>query len=405
MASIKRRSGSQNWVACFTLPNGQRRQVSTGLTDDKAAFQIALAYEKAAGMAAAAKLNQRTARRVLTEIAAITGSATPQATVTVGAFLAERLRTFPSRFRGRTAEKFAFALRHFTDKSGMADSPLDAVGREQAGEWVEMLRAEGLSPATINGHLQALRTEFAEAEARGLIDRNPWRDTRIRGTRKRAQHRHAFTFQQFRDLVTALGLADCPIPHADEWRLLVLVAGYTGQRRNDCLRLTVEQIDQRAGLIRFFRAKTNDWHVAPVHPALGRELAVALKERQRGPVFPALSALPPTGRRSVSDQFRQRVLPLVGIAQPYEKAGESRARRLAPYSFHSLRHSLSTWLNQAGASDVTRMLAVGHSDAGVSRGYTHAQLEDARKAIELLPALQNEPATLQGPQSSPNERP
>ncbi len=88
----------------------------------------------------------------------------------------------------------------------------------------------------------------------------------------------------------------------------------------------------------------------------------------------------------MTDIFRQQVLPLIGIVQPYEKHGEKRrARTLAPYSFHSLRHALSTWLNAADVSDPDRMEIVGHSDAGVSHGYTHAGLRQARRALQKIP--------------------
>ncbi len=90
----------------------------------------------------------------------------------------------------------------------------------------------------------------------------------------------------------------------------------------------------------------------------------------------------------MTDIFRQQVLPLIGIVQPYEKhTGEEkrRARTLAPYSFHSLRHALSTWLNAAGVSDPDRMEIVGHTDAGVSHGYTHAGLRQAKRAMRKIP--------------------
>lgn len=47
---------------------------------------------------------------------------------------------------------------------------------------------------------------------------------------------------------------------------------------------------------------------------------------------------------------KQTILPRVGIVQPYAKRTEEKGvdRTLAAYSLHSLRHSLSMWLNNAG---------------------------------------------------------
>lgn len=52
MASVKQFPGSANWYACYRLPNGKRVQRSTGQTDEAAAKQIAIGYEKAAMSAA-----------------------------------------------------------------------------------------------------------------------------------------------------------------------------------------------------------------------------------------------------------------------------------------------------------------------------------------------------------------
>ena len=61
---------------------------------------------------------------------------------------------------------------------------------------------------------------------------------------------------------------------------------------------------------------------------------------------------------------------------------------LAEYSLHSLRHSLSTWLNQAGVPDATRMALAGHEDEDVSLGYTlMLELETRSAALGKIPSL------------------
>ncbi|PXA03989.1 hypothetical protein DDZ13_08050 [Coraliomargarita sinensis] len=54
------------------------------------------------------------------------------------------------------------------------------------------------------------------------------------------------------------------------------------------------------------------------------------------------------------------------------------------YSFHSLRHSYSTWLNEAGFSETDRMRIVGHADKKVSQKYTHAQIETVQENLKRL---------------------
>ena len=385
MASLKKRPGSQMWVACYTLPDGARRQASTHTADAGEAMQIALSYEKASGMARSHRLTATTAKRVLAEIASIAGSNIGGEVSTVRVFLGRQLESLKKTQRGRTLEKYTHHLQLFIDEAELADETLDSITQAHAADWRDHLTERGLSGTTINQHLGTLRRSFADATQREMISRNPFAAATVKGTKKKKQRREAFTIPQFFALLDALELADCPIPHADEWLTLVMLGGYTGQRKNDCVRLTAEQVDLRAGVIRFWRSKNNNWHEVAIHPALLRRLSPLVKATGKGLLLPNLAALPATGRNSSTDTFRQQILPLIGLSQPYADAGASRGRRIAPFSFHSLRHSLSSWLNAAGATQADRMALVGHEDSRVSDGYTHTGLENARRVIALIP--------------------
>lgn len=221
------------------------------------------------------------------------------------------------------------------------------------------------------------------------LTKNPWENLSIANANKTAQKRDAFTFTQFEALLAATSAPAVALKHAEEWHRLVCVGGYTGQRKTDCVQLTGEQVDLARGVIRFARRKNKDVREVPIHPSLRPALVSAIEQQGKGKLLPALAALPPRGRRSVSDAFRLKVLPLIGVDQPFGPAGK--ARTLAPLSFHSLRHALSTWLNDAGVSDVDRMEIVGHKDRQVSQGYTHAGLKNARKALAKVPRLGRKP--------------
>lgn len=410
MASIKRRKDSEIWVACFTLPNGTRKQVSTHTTDEKEAMQIALSYEKAGSLARQKRLTDTSARRVVREIAASAGYALAGSDLRLGEFLDQQWNVFGTKYRGRTLERYRHALKNLRENCALASRPLTEFTRNDAADWRDKLIADALSPRTVNHQLGVVQAVFQEAATRGIIEGNPFLGVKLKNSRKSQQQREPFTFEQFADLVTTLGLADCPVEHAAEWRLLVLLAGYTGQRKSDCVGLKAETVNMRRGVIGFWRSKNNDWHEVPLHPALARELApVVTRIDGAGALFPNLAALPPRGRNSISDQFRLKVLPLVGIVQPYMKPELGQRRRnLAKLSFHSLRHSLSSWLNAAGVSDVDRMALVGHDDAQVSRGYTHAGLENAKRAIALIPEATRPDASPAMPQdhaSSPSDSP
>ena len=81
-------------------------------------------------------------------------------------------------------------------------------------------------------------------------------------------------------------------------------------------------------------------------------------------MMPIMANRPATGRESISDIFRNSIFPKIGIVQRYGGTKRS-GRTVSDYSFHSLRHSLSTWLNEIGVSEIDRMRIVGHADKAV----------------------------------------
>lgn len=381
MASVRRVRRSPFWYACFTLPNGERKQVSTHTEDKNEAQQKALMYENTSRLAKKQRLDEATTRRVLQQIALAAGH-TGMEVLTLRDFLKEQRAQLGHLHKGRTLERYHYALDHFRDGGGLADGPLHAVTPARAVEWREKLVAEGLAPSTINHQLGTLRRAFVPAMQKEWIEKNPWDGLAIKGAKKRRQKRQAFTFGMFEQLLQVTAAKGCQLDHAAEWHLLILLGGYTGQRRTDCVQLAGEAVDLKRGVVRFWRGKNKDFKEVPIHPALRPDLVQAIERQGKGRLLPALAALPLTGRKSVSDVFRQRVLPLIGVVQPYAKS--EGARTLAPYSFHSLRHALSTWLNAAGVSDTDRMEIVGHADREVSQGYTHAGLKQARRAMRKI---------------------
>jgi integrase len=109
------------------------------------------------------------------------------------------------------------------------------------------------------------------------------------------------------------------------------------------------------------------------------------KAERNGPVLPLLAE---RQRRHISNDFRRLILPRVGIEQPFAiREKRKLGRTLAPYSIHSLRHSLATWLAAAGVEESMRMRLIGHEDEAINRGYTHAGAEQAAAALAKVPGL------------------
>jgi integrase len=77
-----------------------------------------------------------------------------------------------------------------------------------------------------------------------------------------------------------------------------------------------------------------------------------------------------------------------GVTAEAKKKAENKARTgrtISALSFHSLRHTATSLLANAGIAADTRKALTGHADDRVHEGYTHYQLETLRAAVESIP--------------------
>lgn len=358
MASVKKRKNSPYWVACYSLKDGTRKQVSSGTTDKNAALQLALRLE-----ALARDFNRQRAMDLVDEIAYACGERVHDPTP-VGVYFQQWRNARQRDWSERSTKSFIAIENSIIAKIG--DMKLGHVTKADIASYRDHLQRLGRSRRTVQWHIKYIRRVFASAVEGALIESNP---ASISCPAPRKSVKQPFSMNQFKGMLNRT---------SGEWRNLILVAGFTGQRLNDCLALQHEQIEREAGRIRFRRSKNRDYHYVPLHAAISEAI-----ESGFGPVFPYLSSLPATGSRSVSARFREDILPMIGIVQPYGK-NMGGNKRVTEYSFHSFRHMLSTELNRIGASPETRMAIVGHSDLAVSKGYTHADFETASKTLMQL---------------------
>lgn len=71
----------------------------------------------------------------------------------------------------------------------------------------------------------------------------------------------------------------------------------------------------------------------------------------------------------------------------HKKQGEGRSapRKQNELTFHSLRHTATSMLKNAGVSEAVARDIIGHDSAEVSRMYTHIDEPTKKKAINKLP--------------------
>ena len=403
MASVKKFPFSAMWYACFKMPTGhfgpggrplfKRVQRTTGLTDKDRALQLAISYERAAREVAEKRSVEKTARRFLAELQVIAGFEITQMEQTES-FLKRWLEGKRKHVANKTWLNFSGIVKDFLDWLGAKKmNPLVEITPRVVADFRDAEVARGKAGTTVNKALSVLGQAFEEAVTQMSLERNPTRGLLIKRADKNAQERKHFTFEQFRELIRRTGPGEKSRRgnevHPD-WHTFILATGYTGGRQQEVAKLEWSNVNLAQKILGLVRSKNGDIHWMPMHTALHAHisaLAGVTPDSERGKyVMPHMSGLE---EREISKTFRETILPRVGIVQPYDKRTEGKGvgRKLAAYSVHSLRHSLSTWLNDAGVTDLMRLRLVGHENEDVNRNYTHTEMTQAAREIEKVPSV------------------
>lgn len=384
MASLRRVPRSPNYIACFSGADGKRYQRSTGVKVTgkvearRRAQKIADEFEDVARRKRNAQQVQRVFKDLYQEI---TATDLPNSTV----------RDFGERWlAGKKAEVGQSTLvfyegtyRKFLEFLGeRADDALFEISRDDIQRWRDD-QAEKVSPSTVNHRLKFTRMLFTAARREGLIADNPAEDVPVL-KRETKSARRPFTMTEVKSLLEA---ADA------EWKSMILFGLYTGQRLGDIAKLTWDMIDIEAGEIRMQTGKTGRFQKIPIPPPLLKHIEalpkpvhgqIPLHERAEDIV----SNQGKTG--SLSIQFH-RIMSDAGIVEKkahrkgVDEPGRKGRRSESRVSFHSLRHTTTSLLKNAGVSPAIAEEFVGHDSAEMNRVYTHIEQESMEKAARKLP--------------------
>jgi integrase len=386
MASLRRVPRSPNYVACFTGADGKRYQRSTGVKVTgkvearRQAQKVADEFEDIARKKRNAQQVQRVFKDIYQEI---TATDLPNSTV----------RDFGDRWLARkkaevSPSTFIFyegAYKRFLEFLGKkADAALFEISRDDIQRWRDD-QAEKVSPSTVNHRLKFTRMLFTAARRDGLIADNPAEDVPVL-KRDTKSTRRPFTMAEVRLLLSA---AD------PEWKSMILFGLYTGQRLGDIARMQWDQVDLDAGEVRFQTSKTGRFQKIPIPPPLLKHIK-SLPKPAHGqvPLHEQAEEITVTQGKtgSLSIQFH-KIMSDAGIvekkkhrkkkAEPDGKVHRAESR----VSFHSLRHTTTSLLKNAGVSPAIAEEFVGHDSAEMNRVYTHIELKSMKKAAKLLPDL------------------
>lgn len=155
-----------------------------------------------------------------------------------------------------------------------------------------------------------------------------------------------------------------------EWKLVCLVAMYTGARFADIAHLSKPQVDWDLRLLHILPrklARFGDKDIIPIHPKLEGPLRDVCANAA-GLLMPGLAAGQESSDKDVTGYFSE-------LLKSLEISGK--------VGFHSFRHTFNTNLENAGVDVGTRQKLTGHSTVEMNLRYSQ-DIESMRRAIETL---------------------
>jgi integrase len=367
------RGKSPYWYCAYTLVDGRRVFRSTKQRDRKNALDICRALEKASDKARAGELTEIQVRKLLDEILEGVGQR-PLSSETVRSFFTnwlsgKKLSTAEGTYKHykKAVGKFLAVLGDRAEKSIASVGPRDVEAFRDA-----RLKEDGISIGTLVLDVKTVRSVFSSARRRGLILHNPAEAVELPVNKPLA--RDIFSPEEISML-----LQGAP----DEWRTLILLGYYVGGRLTDMANLSWNSVELASGIVFFEQGKTEARVEVPIHPDLEERLLAIAGDTPSGYLCPTLAKTRVDGRKGLSNQFA-KIMRDAGLNQHQVKSAKNSFSRK---SFHSLRHSFTSALANAGISADVRMRLTGHKSLDVHQRYTHMELEPLRKAIAALPKL------------------
>jgi integrase len=380
MASLRKKDRSPFYFACFTLPDGTRTQRSTGTSDKFKARRIATEFEDAARAASSGRFIESRARMAIADIYAI---ANPDrlANTTAVDFLSTWLQRKELEAGDKTHAKYSSVVAQFNEHLGSkAKRDISNIRASDISAFRDAL-AKRVAIGSVNVALKIVRSAFAQARRDGLVDVNEAeRVTALK--RKDRFERRPFTLDELKRILAVA---------SDEWRGMVMLGIYTGARLGDIASLTWNNVDLTQQEIRFVTDKTGRRQILPIAPPLLRYVeSLPTGDDPSAPLFPRIHTTRQRHKHAgnLSNEFFE-ILVTAGLAKKksHKTTGKGRSakREQNEVSFHSLRHTATSLLKNAGVSEAVAQEFIGHDSASVSRSYTHIETSTLKLAAAKLP--------------------
>jgi integrase len=375
MASVHQRPKSPYWHASYLGPDSRWILRSTKQEDRQSALAVAMEYERASKLARRGDLTEAQAREVLKDIMKRADIGETLQTVSIKSHFETWLDGKRKGSAESTGERYGMAVGEFLKTLGnRASKNLTSLTAADVQRFLDYRTAKKLAPKTINVDVKIIRGALNVARRQGLIPSNPAEAVEL--PEAVGMERGTFTPAEVKLLVdTAEG----------EWKLLILLAYFTGARLSDCCRMQWDGVDLTAETLTYTQAKTGAKVTVPLHPDLLARLN-KLTGTDKPDVFimPLLAARRTSGRRGLSETFK-KIMRKAGVDSQTVKGKGNQL--FSKRSFHALRHSFTSALANENVSSELRMKLTGHSSEGEHKKYTHHEMDNLRAAVKKIPSL------------------
>ena len=336
---------------------------------------MALEFERASKLARRGELVEAQAREVLKDIMKRADMGETLQTVSIKSHFDTWLTSKRTRKSQSTGERYGVAVEDFLETLGKrASKPLTSLTVSDVQRFLDHRTAKQLSPATVILDVKIIGGALNAARRQGLIPTNPAEAVEL--PEAKGMERGTFTPAEVKLLVdTAQG----------EWKLLIMLAYFTGARLSDCCRMQWDGVDLTGETLTYTQAKTGAKVTAPLHPDLLAQLnKLAGTDKPDVFIMPQLACQRGSGRRGLSETFKT-IMRQAGVdSQTVKGAGNQMFSRR---SFHALRHSFTSALANQNVSSELRMKLTGHKTQGEHQKYTHHEMDNLRAAIKKIPSL------------------
>jgi len=269
------------------------------------------------------------------------------------------------RLSPRTTAAYAADLRRFAHHARRAGVEPDRFGRREYLDYLEALRAGGLSARSAARHVSSLRSFFRYLVREGVLEANPLADARA----PRAG-RPLPRYLTVSEVMALLDAPDVATPEGLRDRAILRLLYAAGLRASEVVGLTLQNVDARAGFVRIV-GKGGRERVVPVADEALEALARYLREGR--PSFLK-------GRLTDALFLSRRGRPITrqalwGRLKRWAKAAGIE-KKVSP---HMLRHSFAGHLLAGGADLRAVQTMLGHADIATTQVYTHVTPERLRE--------------------------